>query len=125
MKRIPAGLWILLALAFTVGAPAQPSPTNRAPTIAYTLLDGSYFIDDCLICGRPTILQPLRGTFELVLEQNTPPYIRYAVRNVDFTASPGYSGEVHLTGTGTYVRFEEFAILRDMGLALQIKDDYP
>src|SRR5437899_11469016 len=122
MKRSSIAFMCLLAL---IGSAFAQDPTSARKGVSYTLLEGSYFIDDCLICGRPTILQPLRGTFELVLEQNTPPYIRYAVRNVDFTASPGYSGEVHLTGTGTYVRFEEFAILRDMGLALQIKDDYP
>jgi len=31
---------------------------------------------------------------------------------------------VHLTGGGTYVRFEEFARLQDMDLALQVKDAF-
>ncbi len=95
---------------------------NYPPPIRYTLLDGSSFVDDCLICGRPVILQPLRGTFDLVLQQNTPPYIKYAVRNVDFHAGPGFFGPVHITGSGTYVRFEEFAVLQDMQLAVQVED---
>src|SRR6266550_3485997 len=99
-------------------------PPQRSPVITYTLLDGSYFIDECLICGRPTIMQPLRGTFDLVLIQNTAPYIKYAVRDVDFTASPAWAGETRIAGGGTYVRFEEFALLQDMDLAVQIKDAF-
>ena len=30
------------------------------------LLEGSYLIDDCPACGRPTILQPMRGSFDLL-----------------------------------------------------------
>jgi hypothetical protein len=59
-------------------------------------------------------MQPLGGTFDLVLVQNTPPYIVYAVRDVDFTASSAWAGEVRITGGGTFVRFEEFAVLQDM-----------
>jgi hypothetical protein len=122
MKPFPTWGWSLLALAFTAVAPAQPQPAE-SPVITYTLLDESYFVDDCLLCGRPTIMQPLRGTFDLVLIQNTPPYFKYAVRNVDFTTSPGSLG-AQLSGNGTYVRFEEFALLQDMDLALQVKDTH-
>jgi len=124
MKPFPTWCWGLLAWAFLAVAQAQAQPTDRLPVVTYTLLDGSYFVDDCLVCDRPTILQPLRGTFDLVLVQDTAPYSKYAVRNVDFTASPGFAGETQLTGGGTYVRFEEFARLQDMNLALQVKDDY-
>jgi len=123
MKPFPTWGWSLLAWAFIAIAQAQPQPTPP-PVITYTLLDGSYFVDDCLICGRPTIMQPLRGTFDLVLIQNTPPYYKYAVRNVNFVTSPSWAGGTELTGNGTYVRFEEFALLQDMDLALQVKDVY-
>lgn len=124
MKHCPTWFWSSLAWACTAVAQAPPQPAPPLPVVTYTLLDGSYFVDDCLICGRPTILQPLRGTFDLALVQNTPPYLKYAVRNVDFTTSPGWAGEARLTGGGTYVRFEEFALVQDMDLALQIKDDF-
>jgi hypothetical protein len=124
MKHFSIWFWTLLVWAFTAVAQAQSQPADHLPVVTYTLLDGSYFVDDCLICGRPTILQPLRGTFDLVLIQNTPPYYKYAVRNIDFTASPGWAGEVRLTGGGTYVRFEEFARLQNMDLAVQVKDSY-
>src|SRR6185503_3583835 len=121
MKNQATWFWSLLAC---VSVTVAQEPPQGAPTITYTLLDGSYFIDECLICGRPTIWQPLRGTFDLVLIQNTAPYIKYAVRDVDFTASPAWAGETRITGGGTFVRFEEFALLQDMDLGLQIKDAF-
>jgi hypothetical protein len=124
MKRVRTWYWSLLVCVGTALAQDPPQPADRSPIITYTLLDGSYFIDECLVCGRPTIIQPLRGTFDLVLIQNTPPYIKYAVRNVDFTASPAWAGAVRITGGGTYVRFEEFALLQDMDLAVQVKDAF-
>ncbi len=124
MNHFSTSLWSLLAWAFTAVAQEPPPPADHRPVVTYTLLDGSYFVDDCLICGRPTIMQPLRGTFDLVQIPDTPPYLKYAVRNVDFTTSPGWAGEVRLTGDGNYVRFEEFARLQDMDLALQVRDAF-
>jgi len=121
MKRVVSVL--LSLLAGILPAPAQDPLYPPGTVISYELLDGSYFADECPVCARVTILQPMRGTFDLVLEQNTAPYTRYAVRNVKFTASPAWAGEVHLTGSGSYVRFEEFAVLRDMTLALEVKDN--
>ncbi len=124
MRYFSAFFWSLQALAFTAVAQEPPPPSDHRSIVTYTLLDESYFVDDCLICGRPPIMQPLRGTFDLVLIQDPPPYLKYAVRNMDFTTSPGWSGEVRLTGGGPYVRFEEFARLQDMDLALQVKDAF-
>jgi hypothetical protein len=122
MKYFPVCFLGLLAGAFTASAQEPPPQSNQHAAVSYTLLDGSYFVDDCLICDRPTILQPLRGTFDLVLIQDTAPYYKYAVRDVQFTTVPGWMGEESLTGDGTYVRFEEFARIQDMNLALQVKD---
>jgi hypothetical protein len=116
MSRILTG-WLLVFLSASA-ASAQLS--NR---VAYTLLEGSSFLDQCLVCGRPDILQPMGGRFELLLLQNTPPFTKYAVENVDFDTSPGWL-ERHLQGDGVYTRFEEFAILQNMYLALQVKDKY-
>ena len=97
---------------------------QSANGVTYTLLSGSYFLDQCFICGRPDILQPMLGTFELTLSQNTPPYTRYQIQNVDFSASPQSFLERRLTGDGVYSRFEEFAVLQSMFLNLQVKDSY-
>ena len=101
-----------------------PAPAQVASRLTYTLLEGSYFVDDCLICERPTIQLPMRGTFDLVLQQNTPPYTQYAIRNLDFTAGVGTSLQKRITGDGTYTRFEEFAILQDMTLATQVRNTW-
>jgi len=82
--------------------------TNR---VTYSLLEGSYFIDDCPICDRLTIEEPLRGTFDLVLLQNTPPYSKYSVQNIQLTAGPGFSGQSYIAGEGIYERFEEFIVV--------------
>ena len=103
--------------------PPSPAAAQTSDKVRYRLLQESSFIDECLICGRPTIEEPLRGSFDLILLQDTAPYAKYAVQNIDFVAGQGSSFERHITGDGTYVRFEEFAILQDMDLALQIKDN--
>ncbi len=101
--------------------PAHSQSTNR---VRYTLLNASYFIDDCLICGRPTIQEPLRGTFDLVLVQDTPPYTRYAVEGLELTSSAGSDLQKQITGGGTYVRFEEFAAQQEMTLATEVTSLY-
>src|SRR5437667_2319341 len=111
-------------MCLLIAQPVLPLAAPITNRVTYTLLEGSYFIDECLICGRPTIEEPLRGTFDLVLLQDTAPYSKYAVQNIDFVAGQGSTIERHITGDGTYVRFEEFAILQDMDLAVQIKDSY-
>ena len=109
-------LWVVLLLLSAGRMSAQV--TNY---VRYTLLNGSYLVDDCLICGRPTIEEPLHGTFNLVLLQNTPPYTRYAIRDINFTSSAGTDLDKQVTGDGTYQRLEEFAVSQDMTLAVQIK----
>jgi hypothetical protein len=120
MKRKVTAFMYFLAW---VGSAFAQDPTSARQRISYTLLEGSYFIDDCLICGRPTIEQPLRGTFDLVLLQNTPPYTRYSIQNLDFVTEGPWL-QRHITGQGTYVRFEEFARIQDMTLAVKVTDQY-
>lgn len=97
---------------------------NATTSVRYTLLDGSYVVDDCLICGRPTIEQPLSGTFDLVPILDAGTVRQYAVRNLDFNAGPGPNGRVRITGGGTYQVFAEFAVLQDMQLTTKIEDDF-
>jgi hypothetical protein len=123
LLRCALALAAIALVVCTCPAPAQ-SYDPATTQLSYTLLAGSTFVDDCLVCGRPTICQPMRGSFDLVLLQNKPPYIKYAVKNIDFTASPGSNLERRITGEGVYVRFEEFAVLQDMTLAVQVKDSY-
>src|SRR5215207_10319396 len=80
-------LWAAaLALALTqVLARTAESPAGAA---RYQLLEGSNLQDDCPICGRPTIIMPMRGSFELVPDETDPVFISYTVTNAQF-----YAGE--------------------------------
>src|SRR5207247_4770397 len=118
--RVLLSVGCLLSLASASGQ-TQSDSAFASPGVRYSLLEGSHFEDDCPVCARPVILQPMRGTFDLVLVHNTPPFWAYAVRNVDFTAQPGFDGEVHITGTGVYRRFEEFALIQSMALTTQVR----
>src|ERR1041385_7648370 len=121
MKRAPVWAWLLAVWAWLGCSQAVAQLTNRT---LYSLVEGSFLIDDCLICGRPTIMKPLGGPFELVRAQLSPPYSKYLIRDVKFVAGAGTSLERRITGSGTYVRFEEFALLQDMDLAVDIKDNF-
>jgi hypothetical protein len=101
------------------GAFAQIPSINQSWT--YWLVDGSYLLDDCLICGRPTIQVPLRGTFKLRLIDQNPLFASYAVEDVRFT---GGSGPYHLTGSGTFQIGGEVAIVQEMFLQLEIRDGF-
>lgn len=121
--RLSAVLVLLLLSLSGVQAQAGENSLFAHPAgIRYTLLDGSYFVDDCLICGRPTILQPLAGTFDLLLLRDTPPLAEYEVRNIDFVAGPGFNGEAAISGSGIYRIFSEFANLQSMELTTEIQD---
>src|SRR6266496_1801937 len=68
---------------------------------AYRLLEESYLVDECLICGRPTIQEPMRGSFNLVLVENLPPFTRYELRDISFVAGAPATGVYTVTGSGT------------------------
>lgn len=124
MKLRLSALLLVLSLGGAQGQSGDLSAFHPPAGVRYTLLDGSFFVDDCLVCGRPTILQPLRGTFDLVLLQDTPPFTKYAVRNIDFVASPGFAGEATIQGGGTYEIFSEFAVIQRMELTTEIRDAF-
>src|SRR5713101_5873564 len=86
------------------GLATNQSPGQVTNRVSYTLLEGSDLLDECLICERPTIIQPLRGTFDLVLVQDTAPYTKYEVQNISFVAGAGTDLERRIAGEGTYVR---------------------
>src|SRR5262245_22221386 len=95
-----------------LGAGAQTSPTQSE--WQYRLLEGSTLVDDCLICGRPTILQPLRGSFRLVLLQDIPPFVRYELREMSFWVGNASNATYSVVGAGTYQISGEIAVFQDM-----------
>ena len=111
-----------LLLGLLVAGPYVASPANGA-VLAYTLVEGSYLVDDCPICGRPTILLPMRGTFDLVLLEQNPLFTCYEVRDISFTA--GYSGlRYTVKGGGFYKIGGEVAIQQEMTLQVSIDNGF-
>jgi hypothetical protein len=110
---------LLAAFLFNVTAAAER-------VWRYQLLEGSTFQDDCNICGRPTIIVPMRGSFLLRLIEEGPRGSRYAVENLVFKASDDGGSEVN--ATGEYRVGGDFAITQDMSLSgyvannLQLKE---
>ncbi|HWQ92104.1 MAG TPA: hypothetical protein VN673_10560, partial [Clostridia bacterium] len=116
MKRCT---WMILgALLFAATGFCQGILERR---VRYTLLEESHLVDDCLVCGRPAIIEPLRGTFDLVLLREIGPYTWYAVENVQFTTSG--LRQRSLSGKGSFTRFEEFARVQTMQLHASITDE--
>ena len=104
-----------LALAGARRVEAQPF-TNAV----YTLLDGSSIVDDCLICGRPAILQQLRGTFELALLEENPLFSRYRLTNIVWHAGSGAPFSYDIMGSGEYRFGGEVALVQNMTLEVQV-----
>lgn len=98
---------------------AQTLPEPIQPW-TYTLLEGSQLTDDCPVCGRPTIVVPMRGRFELRLLETNPLFNRYAVENISFTAGgpPGFTYKV--TGHGTFRMGGEVALVQEMSLEVEV-----
>jgi hypothetical protein len=86
----------------------------------YTLLPSSQLTDECLDCGRPQIVLPMRGTFWLRLLQENPLFSTYAVENLAFTAGWSNGPLYKVAGKGTYTLGGEIAVFQDMFLEVSI-----
>ena len=113
-------LWMALVLVADRVGFAQP-PAGNGPW-SYLLLNDSTLTDDCLICGRPTIAEPMRGTFQLRLLESNPLSARYALENISFTATSPRN--YHITGSGAFVVGGEVAVMQQMSLQLLIDDGF-
>ena len=89
----------------------------------YTLLPSSQLVDDCY-CGRPTLLLPLRGTFDLKSQVVHPLFVRYAVTNIAWEASTGGGTAYKIRGHGWYEVGGEVAVVQTMALDLQIDNGF-
>ncbi len=90
-----------LIFAFgTLEAKAQIDLSNR--TIHYTLLNGSYILDDCLICGRPSIFVPIHGGFDVQFGGDTNSLVvtNLAFEGSNYTSSDGH-GTAQMTSNGS------------------------
>lgn len=111
-------LMLALSLAGSRTVLAQAGATNRS--WAFLLLDGSYLIDDCPICGRPTIQEPMLGAFKLRLLEQNPLFSRYAVEDIEFKA--GSARQYIVKGSGTFQFGGELAVMQEIFLQVEIDD---
>jgi hypothetical protein len=115
-------LQLLMAMLPLVLAFAQAPATQPW---RYELIEGSTLADDCLICGRPTIIHPMRGTFEMHLETIGPLTSTYRLTNIQFRTGPK-SAPVHtVTGSGTFSMGGQLAVQQSMTLVTEICDVTP
>src|ERR1044071_8632235 len=102
--------------------PASAQADAPGRTWTFRLLEGSYLVDEVLICGRPTIPQPMRGSFTLVLTGNIPPYTSYELRDISFSAGDPASGAYAVAGTGTWQVGGELVTRQEMTLDVDLTD---
>src|SRR5262245_37407086 len=85
---------LLLIACFFISAARAADPE---PAMRYQLLEGSFLMDECLICGRPSFNIPMRGSFFLRRIVVGPLATEYAIENADFQAA-----DYTFKGSGTY-----------------------
>ncbi|HEY5909034.1 MAG TPA: hypothetical protein VJA21_00365 [Verrucomicrobiae bacterium] len=107
----------LFSLHLTV-APAQD--LTPGTTWLYQLTEGSQIIDDCPICDRLPIVEPIRGTFELRLLQQNPLFTDYAIENLWFTNASATGRTYRLAGRGVLEIGGEIAVRQSLFLNVYI-----
>src|SRR5579859_4195553 len=90
----------------------------------YTLLAGSQLIDDCPMCGRPTIFAPMTGTFDLILLDQNPLFARFELLNISFEAGTNLGPRYKVTGTGIYQVGGEVALMQNLFLDVVINNGF-
>jgi len=89
--------------------------------VRYRLVEGSMLVDECIICGRPPIPVPIRGTFWLELTGRDMWFLYFAVRGLRFTSFDSqfkYIGQLE----GKYEIGGDFAYVHQMALQGRIND---
>jgi len=114
----------LCVATLALRAPASAQIPSNGQIWKYVLLEGSYLTDDCPVCGRPTILQPMRGSFDLLALDNNPLFSRYELRNISFSAGSKTTIEYRVTGGGIYRIGGEVAVLQDLTLQVSIDNGF-
>jgi hypothetical protein len=112
---------MLQVLAAPQGYSQTTAPTRSSH---YVLLEGSELTDDCLICDRPTIFVPMRGSFGLRFIDANPLFAHYAIENISFVAGSPGGRQYRITGGGTYQFGGEVALQQQMTLQVEIDDGY-
>ena len=114
---------LLLSLSLLLGGAGLVLAQTITPVLptAYQLVADASLLDDCPICGRPSILVPMRGSFTLRLLDQSLPATHYAMENIHFTAG---DRPYQVTGDGVLTLGGDFTVTLQLSLAVQINDGY-
>src|SRR5262245_60638191 len=104
---------------FLIFLPAFSPALAAAEPVAYELLEGSQGHLVCTFCLLRVRPVPLGGTFLLTLEQDTPPYTAYSIDAVDLRSTQP-EDDWQVSGSGSYLRFEEAAVTEEMSLEVAL-----
>lgn len=110
---------LLSSLGLASSAAAQVLPPGQA--VHYELVDESTLVEDCYPCGPPTVLRPMRGSFDLVLVEETPLSARYELREIHLEAGSETEPRT-VTGSGTLEVGGEVALRQTAVLHLEYND---
>ncbi|HRI15241.1 MAG TPA: hypothetical protein PLX89_19780, partial [Verrucomicrobiota bacterium] len=113
------GLFLLGQLVSRSGVAASSIPPEGEEW-RYQLLHESTYVDDCPPCGRPTFLQPLRGSFWITPGHSDPLFTRYELRQVAFTVGGVGPDSIRLEGSGELEVGGEVALTHRMTLHLKV-----
>jgi len=120
MRKILFALQLLILSAVSSQARVPELGTNQV--WRYTLINDSAFINDCEICGRPTFLLPMKGSFDFTLLSSANRYDYFAITNIDFSFSDQNGISNHVSGGGTVKVGGDFAFQEVVNLQVTISN---
>jgi hypothetical protein len=86
----------------------------------YTLTAESSLTDDCPVCDRLPIVEPLRGTFQLRLLEEGPLFSTYSIEAISLKAGRNAGRTYDVTGKGTFRIGGEVALVQEVFLEVEI-----
>jgi len=123
-KSLVAKVLALALLLRLCGSKSAAQSMQIDSTWNYTLLPSSDLVDSCLVCGRPDILMPLQGTFQLRLVETNPLFSIYAWDSLSWTAGPAGNPAYKILGRGTYQIGGEVALAQNLALEVFIDNGF-
>lgn len=117
-------LWMPVLVAVLVPSPWVHSGPEFQPVGSevwrYQLLGPSTYLNECPPCGRPSILQPLRGHFDLSLKSSNPLFTQFQLTDIRLNVGGESPQGIQLIGTGDWTVGGEVALTQSLKLHLVI-----